>query len=107
MKADGTEAIAPQYEEIESCVNGMITVKKTGENGKTLYGVYTVENKEVIPFGKYDETEAPMYTDGYIVVEKNDLKGIADKEGNAFVEPKYKEIIGFNIVYLLLTDAFH
>lgn len=107
LKADGTEAIAPQYEEIESCVNGMITVKKTGENGKTLYGVYTVENKEVIPFGKYDETEAPMYTDGYIVVEKNDLKGIADKEGNAFVEPKYKEIIGFNIVYLLLTDAFH
>ena len=107
LKADGTEAIAPRYEEIESCVNGMITVKKTGENGKTLYGVYTVENKEVIPFGKYDETEAPMYTDGYIVVEKNDLKGIADKEGNAFVEPKYKEIIGFNIVYLLLTDAFH
>ncbi|MGN1062418.1 MAG: WG repeat-containing protein [Candidatus Scatosoma sp.] len=99
---DGKEIVAPQYEKIESCLNGMFIAER-GEGNNEECAVFTLKNKEVIPFGAYDEIDG-IYADGYIVVEKDGKKGIVKKDGSALIEPKYKEIRGYNALYVVLSD---
>lgn len=100
---DGKELVAPQYEKITTCANGMFVAQR-GEGDNKEVAVFTLKNKEVIAFGTYDDIEN-LYADGYIVVEKDDKYGIVKKDGSALVETKYKQITGYSVLALILTDA--
>lgn len=99
---DGKEIVAPQYENIEMCMNGMFVAER-GEGDNEECAVFTLKNKEVISFGAYEEVDT-IYEDGYIVVEKDGKKGIVKKDGSVLVEPKYKEIRGYSALYVILSD---
>lgn len=101
---DGKELVAPQYEKISLCANGLFVAER-GEGDNEEIAVFTVKNKEVIPFGTYEDISG-IYADGYIVVKKDDKYGIVKKDGSALVEPKYKQITGYSVLALVLTDAF-
>lgn len=100
---DGKELVAPQYEKITTCSSGFFVAER-GEGDNEEVAVFTSKNKEVIAFGTYDEI-GNIYTDGYIVVEKDGKLGIVKKDGSALVEPKYKKITGYSVLALVWSDA--
>lgn len=99
---EGKELVAPQYENIESCMNGVFVAER-GEGDNEECAVYNLKNEEIIAFGAYDEISG-SYADGYIIVEKDGKKGIVKKDGSALIEPKYKEIFGYNLILLIISD---
>lgn len=103
----GEVTIPPQYIEMQSFSCGLSLVR----NHQYQYAYININNKQVIPFGKYSWCD-PQFTCGFSRVmeyhyfEEKNKWGIIDTLGNIVVPLKYDKIWTLKEEYLFSIKAF-
>ncbi|OEK05445.1 WG repeat-containing protein [Roseivirga misakiensis] len=88
--------IQPIYEEVDQFTNGLCVVK--GPNG---YGMIDRSGKEILAL-KYAKIERK---DGFILLMKNELLGIADVQGKLTKDPQFDNITALKEGFFLVERA--
>ena len=103
----GKVIIPPQYMEMQLFSCGLSLVR----NHQYQYAYIDINNKQVIPFGKYSWCD-PQFTCGfarvmkYHYLEEKNQWGIIDTLGNIVVPLKYDKIWAIKEEYLFSIKAF-